>query len=133
VTELHRDDYMTVTYDEAGGGRVSLSWHHEEPDDAHATQTAKTVSKVIDDWMNAHPDDKVAVLVDLMVVKKNFPRAIAAYTGWLLSHRSRIRVGAFATKSFLLRAGLTAAVLVPGLTMKGFGNLDDATKFLSSK
>ena len=76
------------------------------------TQTAKTVSKVIDDWMKAHPDDKVAVLVDLMVVRKNFPRAIAAYTGWLLSHRSHIRVGAFATKSFLLRAGLTAGGIV---------------------
>ena len=131
MTELHRDDYMTVTYDDDNGGRVSLSWHREEPDDAHATQTAKTVSKVIDDWMDAHPNDKVAVLVDLMVVKKNFPRAIASYTSWLLSHRSRIRVGAVATKSFLLRAGLTAAVLVPGLTMKGFGDLDGAKKFLS--
>jgi hypothetical protein len=133
VSELHRDEYMTVTHDEANGGQISLSWHREEPDDTHAAQTAKTVSKVIDDWMKAHPDDKVAVLVDLMVVKKNFPRAIASYTGWLLSHRSHIRVGAFATKSFLLRAGLTAAVLVPGLTMKGFGDLADAKKFLASK
>jgi hypothetical protein len=133
VNELHRDDYMTVIYDEAGGGSISLSWHREEPDDAHATQTAKTVTKVIGDFMNEHPEGKVAVLVDLMVVKKNFPRAIASYTGWLLSHRHRIRVGAFCTKSFLLRAGLTAAVLVPGLTMKGFGDLGDAKKFLKSK
>ena len=127
---------MTVTYDDGsagGGGRVSLSWHREEPNDEHATRTAKTVSAVIDKWLDEHATDKVAVLVDLMVVRKNFPRAIASYTGWLLSHRSRIRVGAFATKSFLLRAGLTAAILVPGLTMKGFGDLDDAKKFLSAR
>lgn len=130
VEELHRDDFMTVTFD---AGRVSLSWQREEPNDDHAVATSKTVQAALDRWLDAHPDEKVAVLVDLMVVKKNFPRAIASFTGWLLSHRHRIKVGAFATKSFLLRAGLTTAILVPGLTMKGFGDVDSATKFLDSK
>jgi hypothetical protein len=75
----------------------------------------------------------VLVLVDLMVVKKTFPRATAAYTQWLLGHRARIKAGAFATGSFMLRTAVSAAMLVPGLTMKGFSDLEDAKKFLRSK
>ena len=130
MEELHRDEYVSVIFD---AGRVTMSWAREEPDDDHAVKTSKTVQAAMDKFLDAHPGEKFAVLVDLIAVKKSFPRAIASFTSWLLSHRDRIKVGAFATKSFLLRAGLTTAILVPGVTMKGFGDLDDAKKFLSSR
>ncbi|GAC1553814.1 MAG: hypothetical protein NVS3B10_15430 [Polyangiales bacterium] len=129
MNEIHRTEHMTVRFD---AGRMTLAWTREEPDDAHAVETARGVKTALDGWLAEHPTEKIAVLVDLVVVKRNFPRAVAAYTAWLLGHRARITVGAFATKSFLLRAGLTAAVLVPGLTMKGFGDVRDAETFLAT-
>lgn len=127
MTELYRNAYMTVVVE---ADLVSLVWTREEPGDDHAVQTATAVKESLDRHLAAHPTEKWRVLVDLTVVKRTFPRTIASYTGWLLGHRSSIRVGAFATKSFLLRAGLTTAVLVPGLTMKGFSDVGDARAFL---
>jgi hypothetical protein len=97
------------------------------------TGTIKADQAALDKALVEHPGKKVLVLVDLMVVKKTFPRATAAYTQWLLGHRSDIKAGAFATGSFLLRTGVSAAMIVPGLTMKGFSDLEDAKKFLRSK
>lgn len=130
MPELYRNDYMTVTADE---GWVILSWSREEPSDEHSVETAKAVQKALEAEMGAHKGEKFLVLVDLTVVKKTFPRATAAYTQWLLGHRDQIKAGAFATKSFMLRTAVSAAMLVPGLTMKGFADLDEAKKFLRSK
>ncbi|MGZ3417833.1 MAG: STAS/SEC14 domain-containing protein [Polyangiales bacterium] len=132
MPELYRNDYMTVTADEPKDW-VILSWSREEPSDEHSVGTAKAVQVALDKALVDHPNTNVLVLVDLMVVKKTFPRATASYTQWLLSHRSRIKAGAFATGSFLLRTAVSAAMIVPGLTMKGFSDLDDAKKFLRSK
>ena len=128
MTELYRNDYMTVALD---GVRLTLGWTREEPGDDHAVGTADAVKKALDAFLAQHAGEKYAVLVDLTPVKRTFPRAIAAYTTWLLGHRSNIRGGAFVTKSLMLRAGISAAVLVPGLTMKGFSDVDDARKFLA--
>ena len=128
MTELYRNDYMTVTLD---GVRLTLGWTREEPGDDHAVKTADAVKKSLDAFLGEHAGEKYSVMVDLTPVKRTFPRAIASYTGWLLGHRSSIRGGAFVTKSLMLRAGISAAVLVPGLTMKGFSDLDDAKKFLT--
>ena len=130
MPELYRNDYMTVTETD---GQVTLSWSREEPNDDHSVGTAKEVTKALDKALTDNPDAKVLVLVDLMVVKKTFPRATAAYTQWLVGHRSRIKAGAFATGSFILRTAVSGAMLIPGLTMKGFSNLDDARAFLKSK
>jgi len=127
VTELYRNDYMTVTLD---GVRLTLGWTREEPGDDHAVKTADAVKKALDDFIAQHPGEKCTVMVDLTPVKRTFPRAIASYTTWLLGHRASIRGGAFVTKSLMLRAGISAAVLVPGLTMKGFSDVEDARKFL---
>jgi hypothetical protein len=131
MPELYRNDYMTVTETD---GQVTLSWNREEPNDEHSVGTAKEVTKALDAALAAlKPDAKVLVLVDLMVVKKTFPRATAAYTQWLVGHRGRIKAGAFATGSFILRTAVSGAMLIPGLTMKGFSNLEDARAFLKSK
>jgi hypothetical protein len=130
MPELYRNDYMTVTEND---GQVTLSWSREEPNDEHSVGTAKEVTKALDGALAANPDAKVLVLVDLMVVKKTFPRATAAYTQWLIGHRARIKAGAFATGSFILRTAVGAAMIIPGLTMKGFSNLEDARAFLRSK
>src|SRR4051794_18035770 len=132
MPELYRNDYMTVTADEPQDW-VILSWSREEPSDEHSVGTAKAVTAALDKALVEHPGRKMFVLVDLMVVKKTFPRATAAYTQWLLGHRADIKAGAFATGSFLLRTGVSAAMIVPGLTMKGFSDLEDAKKFLRSK
>ncbi len=136
--ELFRNDYMTASLDDA---RLALSWQREEPSDDHSVETARKVTAALDALvLEAKESDaksgnakttKVAVLVDLMVVKRTFPRAIALYTAWLLKNRGHIRGGAFATKSLLLRAAISTAILVPGLTMKGFSDLDDAHAFLA--
>jgi len=130
MPELYRNDYMTVTETD---GQVILSWSREEPNDEHSVGTAKEVSKALDKALADHPGQKFLVLVDLMVVKKTFPRATAAYTQWLLGHRAQIKAGAFATGSFILRTAVSAAMIIPGLTMKGFSSLDDAKAFLRSK
>ncbi len=129
-TELYRNDYMTVIHE---AGHLILAWTREEPNDEHATATAKEVTKALDAESAAHPGEKFYVLVDLTVVKKTFPRATATYTQWLIGHRDRIKAGAFATKSFMLRTAVSAAMLVPGLTMKGFADVHDAKAFLKSK
>ncbi len=128
-TELLRNDYLTLTED---GETIVLGWHREEPDDNHSVATAEVVKKHLDAFVASHPGERRKMLVDLLCVKKTFPRGTASYTGWLISHRALIRGGAFVTKSFLLRAGVSAAVLVPGLTMKGFSDLADANAFLAS-
>jgi len=130
MPELYRNDYMTVTETD---GQVTLSWTVEEPNDEHSVGTARAVTKALDKALADNPGIKVLVLVDLMVVKKTFPRATAAYTQWMLGHRAQIKAGAFATGSFILRAAVSSAMLIPGLTMKGFSSLEDAKKFLASK
>ena len=125
--EIYRNDYMTTTVD---GDRLTLHWDREEPNDAHAAQTARAVTAAIDAYLGSHAAERVAVLVDLLVVKKTFPRATATYTAWMLGHRARIRGGAFVTKSLILRASVAAALIVPGLTMKGFSDLREAEAFL---
>ena len=127
-TELYRNEYMQATID---GDRITLHWDREEPDDAHAIQTARAVTAAIDERRKEHPNERFTVLVDLLVVKKTFPRATATYTAWLLGHRSVLRGGAFATKAMLLRASVAAALIIPGLTMKGFSDLQDAEAFLA--
>jgi hypothetical protein len=129
MQELYRNDYMTVVED---NGWITLGWTREEPNDEHSVGTSKEVTKALDALL-PQASGKYLILVDLMCVKKTFPRATAAYTQWLLSHRDRIKAGAFATGSFLLRAGVSAAMLIPGLTMKGFSKLEDAKAFLKSK
>ena len=130
MPELYRNDYMTVTETD---GQVTLSWTREEPSDEHSVGTAKAVTAALDKALSENPGIKVLVLVDLMVVKKTFPRAIAAYTQWLLGHRAQIKAGAFATGSFILRTAVSGAVIIPGLTMKGFSSLEDARAFLRSR
>jgi hypothetical protein len=128
ATELYKNAYMTTYLDE---GRITLQWNQEEPNDAHATETAKAVTAAMDAQLAQNPGIRVSVLVDLLVAKKTFPRATAAYTAWLLGHRHSIKGGAFVTKSMLLRASVSATLIVPGLTMKGFSDLDDAKAFLA--
>lgn len=130
MPELYRNDYMTLV---EADGQLTLSWSREEPNDEHALGTARAVTKALDDHMHHAQGKKFLVLVDLMVVGKTFPRATAAYTQWMLGHRDKIKAGAFATRSFLLRTAVSAAMIVPGLTMKGFSNLDDAGAFLKSR
>jgi hypothetical protein len=127
MTELFRTDYLTVTLD---GSLLTLGWSREEPSDEHSVATAKQTQAVLDKHLADNPGVRLRVLVDLMVVKKTFPRATAVYTAWLLSHRASVIGGAFATKSMIMRAFLAGAVLVPGITMKGFSDLGDAKKFL---
>ena len=127
-TELLRTDYLTLTED---GERITLAWHREEPNDDHSVATAEVVKRHLDAFVAAHPGEKRKMLVDLLCVKKTFPRGTAAYTGWLIAHRAQIRGGAFVSKSLLLRAGVSAALLVPGLTMKGFSDLGEANAFLA--
>jgi hypothetical protein len=130
MQELYRSDYVTVTQD---GGLVAMVWGREEPNDDHAVETARAIARVLDDHVAKVPaGTKYSVLVDLVVVKKNFPRATVVYTQWLLGHRNVLKGGAFATKSLLLRAGISAAVLVPGFTMKGFSDGDEARRFAKS-
>ncbi len=127
--ELYRNEYMQATLD---GDRITLHWDRQEPDDAHAAQTAQAVTAAIDAHQKTLPAGaRFSVLVDLLVVSKVFPRATAAYTTWLIGHRGVLRGGAFATKAMLLRASISAAVLIPGFTMKGFSNLEDAEAFLA--
>lgn len=128
ATELYRNEYMQTTLDD---GRITLHWDREEPNDAHATDTAKAVTAAMDAHLAKDPSIRVSVLVDLLCVKRTFPRATATYTTWLLGHRHAIKGGAFVTKSMLLRASVSATLIVPGLTMKGFSDLDDAKGFLA--
>ena len=130
MPELYRNDYMTVTETD---GQVTLSWTREEPSDEHSVGTAKQVTAALDKALAENPGIKVLVLVDLRVVKKTFPRATATYTQWLLGHRAQVKAGAFATGSFILRTAVSASMIIPGITMKGFKNLDDARAFLKSK
>lgn len=128
ATELYRNDHMQTTLE---GGRITLRWSHEEPNDAHAVETAKAVTAAMDAQLAKDPSARVSVLVDLLVAKKTFPRATATYTAWLLGHRHAIKGGAFVTKSMLLRASVSATLIIPGLTMKGFSDLGDAEAFLA--
>lgn len=127
--ELYRNDYMTVTED---AGYLTLAWTREEPSDEHSVATAKAVAKALDSQLE-RAIGRYLVLVDLMVVKKTFPRATAAYTQWLLGHRDRVKAGAFATGAFFLRTAVSASMLIPGVTMKGFSNIEDAKAYLRSK
>jgi hypothetical protein len=130
MQELYRNDYVTVTED---AGLVAMVWGREEPNDEHAVGTARAITRALDEHLAKVPStNRYSVLVDLVVVKKNFPRTTVAFTQWLLGHRSVLKGGAFATKSFLLRAGISAAVLVPGFTMKGFTDADEARRFAKS-
>jgi hypothetical protein len=130
MQELYRNDHVTVTED---AGLVAMVWGREEPSDDHAVGTARAITRALDEHLATVPStDRYSVLVDLVVVKKNFPRATLVFTQWLLGHRSVLKGGAFATKSFLLRAGISAAVLVPGFTMKGFTDADEARRFAKS-
>jgi hypothetical protein len=128
-TSLYRSEYLSVDVE---GDLVTLAWSHEEPDDAHATETARQVTAVLEQYLGAHPGQPLRVLADLTVVKGSFPRASAAYTGWLLKHRAVVRAGAFATRNLLLRMALKAATLVPGLTMRGFSDAQAARAFLAT-
>lgn len=128
--ELYRNDYMTVREDD---GYLILAWTKEEPSDEHSVGTAKHVTAALDKNMERAAGRKFLVLVDLMCVSKTFPRATAAYTQWLLGHRAQVKAGAFATGSFILRTAVSASMIIPGITMKGFKNLDDAKAYLQSK
>lgn len=130
MTELFASEYLTVTVDPRG--LVSLVWSKEEPSDEHAVETAKKVTRALTDYAEANPGRKVSALIDLTPVKKNFPRAIAAYASWVTGHRDRLIGGGFATKSLILRASLTAASLIPGVSIKGFGKAEDARAFAES-
>jgi hypothetical protein len=44
-----------------------------------------------------------------------------------------IRKGAFVTKSVLLRAAAGAAFLMPGLTMRGFSDLEQGRAFIAAE
>ena len=130
MTELFKSEYLTVTVDPRG--LVSMVWSAEEPSDDHAVQTAHAVTRALSGYADANPGRKVAAYIDLMPVKKNFPRAIAACAGWVKGHRERLTGAAFATRSLLLRASLSAAALIPGLSVKGFGKADDARRYAAS-
>jgi hypothetical protein len=127
MTELLRTDYMTATLD---GALLTLAWQREEPNDDSSVATAKLVAEALDKLLAEKPQTRVRVLVDLTVVKKTFPRGTAAYTAWLLKRRANVIGGAFVTKSMIMRAFLAGAVLVPGITMKGFGDVADARAFV---
>lgn len=129
MQELYRNDYMTATED---NGLVALVWTREEPNDDHAAGTARAVTQAMGDALAKTPGVKYSVLVDLVCVKSNFPRATMTYTQWLLGHRGILKGGAFATKSLLLRAGISTAVLVPGFTMKGYSDAGEARRFALS-
>lgn len=129
MRELFRDDYLVITEDE---GVATLKWLQEEPDDAHAVATAGKVREVIEAELAREPKQSIAVVADLTVVKRTFPRATAAYASLLLAHRDRVLGGAFATKSLLLRTAITAATLIPGTSIKGFSSADDAQRFARS-
>ena len=128
--ELYRNDYMTVTEND---GWLILAWTKEEPDDTHSVGTAKAVAAALDAQIERAAGRKFLVLVDLMCVKKTFPRATAAYTQWLLGHRAHVKAGAFATGGFILRTAVSASMIIPGVTMKGFSTLEDAKSYLRSK
>ena len=130
MAEVLRNDYLAVTGED---DFLTLAWHKEEPDDAHATATAETVTGALEGLFAKDRNRRFRVLIDLIAVRKTFPRAIATYATWLVSHKGQIRAGAFATKSMLLRAAVSAAVLIPGLTMKGFSDLDQAKAFVASR
>ncbi|GAC1587622.1 MAG: hypothetical protein NVS3B20_15970 [Polyangiales bacterium] len=125
--DLFHNDFMRLTVD---ANIITLVWDREEPSDDHSVQTAHLATAALNEYLAKYPSPRPAILVDLTAVKRNFPRATAAYATWLLVHRGAIRGGAFATKSFVLRAGISAAMLVPGLTMKGFSDAASAQAFV---
>ncbi len=127
MRDLYRNEYMAATLD---GTLLKIAWSREEPSDDNAVQTIQQLTRALDEHLRSEPDIKVDVLIDLVVVKKNYPKAISAFSSWMLGKRHHVRAGAFATKSLLLRAALSAASMMPGLTAKGFGDSDAALKFL---
>ena len=109
---------------------LTIAWSREEPSDDNAVETVHQLTRALDDHLRNEPDTRVDVLIDLVVVRRNFPKAISAFSSWMLGKRHHVRAGAFATKSLLLRAALSAASMMPGLTAKGFGDAESARKFL---
>ena len=129
MTELYKNAYMVTSAD---ADLVSLVWSREEPDDEHAAATAQAITVELSRFADAHPGQRIKFLLDLSVVSRTFPRATAGYASWMLGNRSRIKGVAFCTRSFLLRAGVSAALLVPGLKVKGFKDPDAARVFLAT-
>lgn len=127
MRDLYRNEYMAATLDE---NLLTLAWSREEPSDDNAVQTVEELTGALDEFLRNEPDTRVDVLIDLVAVRKNYPKAISAFSTWVLGKRHHVRAGAFATKSLLLRAALTAAAMMPGLTVKGFGDAESARKFL---
>ncbi|MFN7133508.1 MAG: hypothetical protein ACK4N5_15635 [Myxococcales bacterium] len=130
MTELYRNDYMAATLD---ADLLTLAWRCEEPDDEHAVETVKQLTRALDAHLAASPGIKVNVLVDLVPVKRNYPKAVSTFSAWMLGKRHHVRAGAFATKSLMLRAALSAAALMPGLTAKGFSDAESALRFLRER
>lgn len=127
MRDLYRNEYMAATLDET---LLTIAWSREEPSDDNAVETVHQLTRALDDHLRNEPDTRVDVLIDLVVVRRNFPKAISAFSSWMLGKRHHVRAGAFATKSLLLRAALSAASMMPGLTAKGFGDAESARKFL---
>jgi hypothetical protein len=128
MSELYRNDFMTLAFD---GETLSFVWQTEEPDDAHATETARRVNEILSAIAEANRDKRYKVMIDLGPVERIFPRALATYAKCLVGHRASIHRGAFVSRRAVLRAAVSSAFLVPGLSMKGFTDLGEARAFVA--
>jgi hypothetical protein len=128
VSELYRNAFMTLVEDE---DTLSFVWQTEEPDDAHATETARHVGDVLGALAAANAGKRYRVMIDLGPVQRIFPRALATYAKSLVVYRASIRRGAFVSQRAVLRVAVSSAFLVPGLSMKGFADLTEARAFVA--
>jgi hypothetical protein len=128
MNELYRNDFMSLVED---GETLTFVWQSEEPDDAHATETATHVRHVLEAFAEANRGKRYAVMIDLGPVERIFPRALATYAVSLVGHRASIRRGAFVSRRAVLRAAISSAFLVPGLSMKGFSDPARARAFVA--
>ena len=126
MQELFRNPYMTATL---AGDRVTLAWKQQEPDDDHAVATAQAVVKALESAPAPRP---FTVLVDVRPVSRPFPRATGLYARWLVDHRANVRAAAVVASSFLVRTAITAAVVLPGLKVRGFKDEREAEAYLGS-
>jgi hypothetical protein len=54
------------------------------------------------------------------------------YARWLVDHRANVRAAAVVASSFLVRTAITAAVVLPGLKVRGFKDEREAEAYLGS-
>jgi uncharacterized membrane protein len=128
MSEIFQDEHVTATL---ADGLLHLAWARDVSDDAKGIALAQQLTAALGRAVHGQKPSSIAMLVDLMAIRKAAPKANAVFLEWLRRDWRVFRVTAFASSNILLRSSLKVASLIPGINVNGFATVEEARAFLA--